>query len=81
MQVSEPRTLTASDITDLRSALAFLSSIPGQLVTTRTPVDAMAELAGVYRLVGAGTPVAPPTRIGPAMLFESVKGYDMPVVR
>ncbi len=80
MQVSEPRTLTASDITDLRSALAFLSSIPGQLVTTRTPVDAMAELAGVYRLVGAGTPVAPPTRIGPAMLFESVKGYDMPVV-
>jgi hypothetical protein len=36
--------------------------------------------AGVYRLVGAGAPVAPPTRIGPAMLFESVKGFSMPVV-
>ena len=54
--------------------------MPGQLVSTREPVDPVAELAGVYRLVGAGTPVAPPTRVGPAMLFESVKGYDMPVV-
>jgi len=43
-------------------------------------VDPVAELAGVYRRVGAGTPVAPPTRIGPAMLFECVKGYTMPVV-
>jgi 4-hydroxy-3-polyprenylbenzoate decarboxylase len=43
-------------------------------------VDPVAELAGVYRLVGAGTPVAPPTRIGPAMLFENVKGFAMPVV-
>ena len=67
-------------IVDLRSALDFLRSIPGQLVTTREPVDPVAELAGVYKLVGAGTPLAPPTRIGPAMLFENVKGYDMPVV-
>ena len=26
------------------------------------------------------TPLAPPTRVGPAMLFENVKGYGMPVV-
>ena len=67
-------------IVDLRSALEFLRSVPGQLVSTREPVDPVAELAGVYKLVGAGTPLAPPTRIGPAMLFENVKGYDMPVV-
>ncbi|MCX6623875.1 MAG: UbiD family decarboxylase [Acidobacteria bacterium] len=69
-----------SAICDLRSALAFLASVPGQLVSTREPVDPVAELAGVYKLVGAGTPVAPPTRIGPAMLFECVKGFSMPVV-
>jgi 4-hydroxy-3-polyprenylbenzoate decarboxylase len=69
-----------SDILDLRTALEFLRGIPGQLVSTREPVDPVAELAGVYKLVGAGTPVAPPTRVGPAMLFENVKGYDMPVV-
>ena len=72
--------MQAADIVDLRSALAFLGSIPGQLVSTREPVDPVAELAGVYRRVGAGTPAMPPTRIGPAMLFECVKGYTMPVV-
>jgi UbiD family decarboxylase len=73
-------TIAATDIRDLRSALDFLASISGQLISTREPVDPIAELAGVYRHVGAGTPVAPPTRIGPAMIFESVKGFDMPVV-
>jgi hypothetical protein len=70
----------ASQIVDLRSALSFLASIPGQLVSTSEPVDPVAELAGVYKIVGAGTPLAPPTRTGPAMLFENVKGYGMPVV-
>ncbi len=72
--------MDANRVRDLRSALELLDSIPGQLVRTREPVDPVGELAGVYRLVGAGTPVAPPTRIGPVMLFESVKGYAMPVV-
>lgn len=72
--------MQASDILDLRSALAFLDEHPGQLVRTSAPVDPVAELAGVYRHIGAGTPVLPPTRIGPAMLFESVKGFAMPVV-
>ena len=69
-----------NNVRDLRSALEFLATIPGQLVSTRAPVDPNAELAGVYKLVGAGTPLAPPTRTGPAMLFEKVKGFDMPVV-
>jgi 4-hydroxy-3-polyprenylbenzoate decarboxylase len=71
---------SAADIDDLRSALAFLASIPGQLVTTREPVDPAGELAAVYKQVGAGTPLPPPTRTGPAMLFENVKGFGIPVV-
>ena len=70
----------ASDINDLRSTLAFLARIPGQLVSTKVEVDPYLEIAGVYARVGAGTPVAPPTKIGPAMVFENVKGYDMSVV-
>ncbi|MFT4113940.1 UbiD family decarboxylase [Silvibacterium sp.] len=61
---------------DLRAALRLLSEHPGQLRRTAEPVDPNAELAGIYRHVGAGTPVLPPTQIGPAMLFEKVKGYD-----
>ncbi len=68
------------DVFDLRSALQLLESRPGQLIVTREPVDASAELAGVYKRVGAGTPVAPPTRIGPAMMFEQVKGFDVRVL-
>lgn len=70
----------SSEITDLRSALRLLESRRGQLLTTREPVDANAQLAGVYKRVGAGAPVEPPTRIGPAMMFESVKGFDVRVV-
>ena len=72
--------VAAADILDLRSALEFLASIPGQLATTRQPVDAHAELAAIYKRVGAGTPLAPPTRTGPALLFENVTGYGIPVV-
>ena len=70
----------AADIEDLRTALEFLRGVPGQLASTPTPVDPYLELAGVYRRVGAGTPVAPPTKVGPALLFEHVKGFDMRVV-
>ncbi|HHH44122.1 MAG TPA: UbiD family decarboxylase [Gammaproteobacteria bacterium] len=72
--------VSSAAVCDLRSALALLESRQGQLLTTSEPVDANAELAGVYRQIGAGTPVAPPTRIGPAMLFERVRGYDMRVL-
>ncbi len=64
-----------ADVHDLRSALRLLAETPGQLLRTETPVDANAELAGVYRYVGAGATVMRPTKIGPAMLFENVKGY------
>jgi 4-hydroxy-3-polyprenylbenzoate decarboxylase len=65
----------SAQVTDLRSALRLLESIPGQLLRTDRPVNPNAELAGVYRHIGAGCPVEPPTRIGPAMLFENIEGY------
>ncbi len=72
--------MTINDIRDLRTALEFLASLPGEFVSTAVPVDPEAELAAVYRKVGAGVPVLPPAPAGPAMLFRSVKGYDVPVV-
>lgn len=63
-------------VTDLRSALELLREMPGQLVETDVEVDPAAELAGVYRYVGAGGTVRRPTNVnGPAMLFRSIKGH------
>lgn len=62
-------------IHDLRSALDFLKEIPGQLVETDVEVDPEAELCGVYRHVGAGGTVQRPTKEGPAMIFNSIKGH------
>jgi gallate decarboxylase subunit C len=66
-------------ITDLRSALDVLRATPGQLATSGEPVDPYLQIAGIYKPIGAGTPAAPPTRLGPAMLFENVRGFDMRV--
>jgi 4-hydroxy-3-polyprenylbenzoate decarboxylase len=71
--------VSSADIDDLHSALEFLATVPGQLLTIKKPVDPYCELAGVYKKIGAGTPVVPPTRSGPAVLFENVKGYSIPV--
>lgn len=63
-------------VTDLRSALELLRTLPGQLAETDLPVDAIAELSGVYRHVGAGGTVMRPTRVnGPAVLFRNIKGH------
>lgn len=58
-----------NQVYDLRSALNLLRSQPGQLVETDVPVDPSAELAGVYRHVGAGgtVPAAHPGRAGHAL--------------
>jgi UbiD family decarboxylase len=61
---------------DLRSALALLQTLPGELVNTDVEVDPNAELSGVYRHVGAGGTCMRPTRIGPAMMFNKIKGFD-----
>lgn len=62
-------------VNDLRSALELLRTIPGQLVETDVEVDPSAELAGVYRYVGAGGTVVRPTKLGPAMIFNKIKGH------
>lgn len=80
---SSTQSATSDDtaVCDLRSALALLRSIPGQLIETDTETDPMGELSGVYRHVGAGGTVARPTKEGPAMLFCNVKGHpNAPVV-
>ena len=50
----------AEKVRDLRSALERLKNMPGQLAETDVAVDPMAELAGVYRYVGAGGTVKRP---------------------
>ncbi|MGF6572596.1 UbiD family decarboxylase [Paraburkholderia sp. GAS333] len=65
----------SAEVNDLRSALARLAAYPGQLHETDREVDPHAELAGVYKRIGAGGTVERPTRTGPAMMFNNVKGY------
>ncbi|WP_282295363.1 MULTISPECIES: UbiD family decarboxylase [unclassified Stenotrophomonas] len=66
----------ASQVTDLRSAIELLKQYEGEYIETNEPVDPEAELSGVYRYVGAGGTVMRPTRTGPAMVFNKVKGFD-----
>jgi len=67
--------MMAEKVRDLRSALKLLSQMPGQLIETDVEVEPMAELSGVYRYVGAGGTVKRPTKEGPAMIFNHVKGH------
>ena len=66
----------AAKVTDLRSALKMLEDMPGQLIETDVEVEPMAELSGVYRHIGAGGTVMRPTKEGPAMIFNNVKGHS-----
>lgn len=65
----------AKKVNDLRSALELLKQLPGQLVETDVEVEPMAQLSGVYRYVGAGGTVKRPTKEGPAMIFNNIKGH------
>ena len=67
--------MSKNKVNDLRSALELLKSIDGQLVETNEEVDPMGELSGVYRHVGAGGTVMRPTKEGPAMIFNNIKGH------
>jgi len=67
---------TQPEITDLRSALALLEKTPGQLLCTDEAVDPFAEISGIYRYVGGGGTLQRPTKMGPAMVFNNIKGYE-----
>ena len=75
LQIWKWRIFMKNKVNDLRNALALLKELPGQMVTTDVEVDPMAQLAGVYRYVGAGGTVARPTKEGPAMIFNNIKGH------
>lgn len=62
-------------VNDLRSAIARLKDHPGQWLETNHPVNPIAELAGVYKKIGAGGTVQRPTKIGPAMMFNKIEGF------
>ncbi|MDR0645173.1 MAG: UbiD family decarboxylase [Treponema sp.] len=62
-------------IDSLRSALDFLKTEKNELIETNTPVELAAQLAAIYRHVGAGGTVMRPTKIGPAMLFNNIRGH------
>ena len=59
------------EVNDLRSSIELLKQMEHQLVETDIEVNPEAELAGVYRHVGAGGTVMRPTTVnGPAMPFS-----------
>ena len=62
-------------IDDLRSALELLKQMPQQYHETNVPINPDADLAGVYKQLGAGGTVERPTRLGPAMMFNNITGY------
>ncbi|WP_345830448.1 UbiD family decarboxylase (plasmid) [Pantoea sp. BRR-3P] len=70
-----PQGWNVPPVNDLRSAIELLKTLPEQYVESNREVDPIAELAGVYRYIGAGGTVMRPTRIGPAMTFNNIKGF------
>lgn len=64
------------DVKDLRSAIELLKTIPGQYAQTDVEADPHAEISGIYRYIGAGGTVQRPTKPGPALMFNHVKGHE-----
>lgn len=60
---------------DLRKVLEEMKKLPGQYHETDVEIDPDADLAGVYRYIGAGGTVKRPTAEGPTMMFNNVKGF------
>ncbi|MDD4370927.1 MAG: UbiD family decarboxylase [Anaerostipes sp.] len=63
-------------IDDLRSAIDELKKHEKQIAYTNTPVDSHAEISGLYRYIGAGGTVMRPTKEGPALICNNVKGFE-----
>lgn len=63
--------MTRRGLADLRTALAGLDPLPGELVRVREEVPARYGVTARYA-GWAGTPAPPPTGPGPAVLFERV---------
>lgn len=66
---------TTNKIYDLRAVLDELRTDPVNYHETDVEVDPNAQLAGVYRYIGAGGTVERPTKEGPALMFNAVAGF------
>lgn len=61
---------------DLRYAIEILKKYNDQIIKIKDEVDPHGQLAGIYRHIGAFGTVKRPTKIGPAMMFENIKGFN-----
>lgn len=66
---------TPIEVNDLRSAIEVVQGMPQQYHETNIEIDPKDDLAGVYRYIGAGGTVMRPTQVGPAVMFNTIKGY------
>jgi len=64
-----------NNIDSLRSALEYIKDMPGEYAETDEPVDPLGEIAGVYRYIGAQGTITRPTKKGPAVVFNNIKGF------
>ncbi|MGI6072584.1 MAG: UbiD family decarboxylase [Lachnospiraceae bacterium] len=65
----------SNKIYDLRSALEALKKIPGEVLECNKEVDPYCQLTGIYHKVGVGGTSIRPTKIGPMMIFNKIKGF------
>ncbi len=69
-----------TEIKDLRTAVEVLKDIPGQYLECNKEVDPFCEIASIYHEVGARGTTVRPTKTGPMMMFNNIKGYpDKPL--
>ena len=64
-----------NQIDSLRSALEYLKGIPGEYAETDVQADPQGEIGGVYRYIGCGGTITRPTKEGPALVFNNIKGF------
>lgn len=60
---------------DLRRVISEIKDKAADYHETNIEIDPDAELSGVYRYIGAGGTVQRPTKEGPAMMFNNLKGF------
>ena len=64
-----------NSVNDLRSALELLKTIPGMFHETDVEVDPNAELSGRVPPYWRRGTIQRPTKLGPAMVFNNIKGF------
>ena len=63
-----------NEIYDLRSALEVIRKIPGQYLECDVEADPFCEITSVYHETGCRGTTIRPTKTGPMMMFNNIKG-------